>query len=43
VARAAEARGWAWTYWQFDADFILYDIAKDSWVEALLKALVPGR
>jgi len=43
IARAAEARGWAWTYWQFDSDFILYDIGKDRWVEPLLKALVPGR
>jgi endoglucanase len=43
MARAAEARGWAWTYWQFDSDFILYDIGKDNWVEPLLKALVPNR
>ncbi len=41
VARAAEARGWAWTYWQFDSDFILYDIGKDRWVEPILRALVP--
>jgi endoglucanase len=43
VARAAEARGWAWTYWQFDSDFIVYDIDKDGWVEPILKALVPAR
>ncbi|MGZ5469203.1 MAG: glycoside hydrolase family 5 protein [Candidatus Aminicenantales bacterium] len=41
VARAAEARGWAWTYWQFDSDFIVYDIDKDRWVEPLLRALIP--
>jgi endoglucanase len=41
VARAAEQRGWSWAYWQFDSDFILYDIAKDAWVEPLRKALVP--
>lgn len=41
VARAAEARGWAWTYWQFDADFIVYDIGRDRWVEPILRALVP--
>lgn len=41
VARAAEARGWAWTYWQFDSDFIVYDIDKDRWVEPILRALVP--
>jgi endoglucanase len=41
VARAAEARGFAWSYWQFDKDFIVYDFAKDAWVEPILKALVP--
>jgi endoglucanase len=41
VARTAEANGWAWTYWQFDSDFIAYDMAKDDWVEPILKALIP--
>lgn len=41
VARAAEARGWAWSYWQFDSDFVAYDIAKDRWVEPIHQALVP--
>lgn len=41
VARAAEARGWAWAYWQFDSDFVVYDIGKDRWVEPLLRALIP--
>lgn len=41
VARAAEARGFAWCYWQFDKDFVLYDIAKEAWVEPILKALIP--
>lgn len=41
VARAAERHGWAWTYWQFDSDFIVYDMKKDEWVEPILKALVP--
>lgn len=43
VARAAESLGWAWVYWQFDSDFIVYDIDKDRWVEPILKALVPGK
>jgi len=43
VARAAEARGWAWAYWQFDSDFIVYDIDKDRWVEPILGALIPRR
>ena len=41
VARTAEALGWAWTYWQFDSDFIVYDMAKDDWVRPIWKALVP--
>jgi endoglucanase len=43
VARAAEARGWAWCYWQFDSDFIAYDIPADHWVAPIHGALVPGR
>ena len=35
VARAAEKRGWAWTYWQFDSNFIVYDIDKDAWNEPI--------
>jgi endoglucanase len=41
VARAAEARGWSWAYWQFDSDFILYDIPHDHFVEPILNALIP--
>ena len=40
-ARTAESLGWAWTYWQFDSDFILYNIDKDEWVRPIWKALVP--
>ena len=43
VARAAEARGWAWAYWQFDNDFIVYDIDKDQWVEPIHHALIPAQ
>jgi len=41
LARTAEALGWAWTYWQFDSDFIVWDMAKDAWVEPIRKALIP--
>lgn len=41
VARAAERRGWAWAYWQFDSDFVVYDIDKDAWVKPIHDALVP--
>jgi endoglucanase len=43
VARAAEARGWAWTYWQFDSDFIVYGIDRGRWVARILGALVPSK
>ena len=42
VARAAEQRGWSWSYWQFDSDFILYDVRRDAWVEPILRALIPA-
>lgn len=41
VARTAERLGWSWAYWQFDSDFVVYDIGKDGWVEPLRKALIP--
>lgn len=41
VARTAESFGWAWSYWQFDSDFILYNIDEDHWVEPIKQALVP--
>ncbi|MBL9128220.1 MAG: glycoside hydrolase family 5 protein [Verrucomicrobiales bacterium] len=43
VARAAEALGWSWSYWQFDSDFLLWDIRRDDWVHPILQALVPPR
>jgi endoglucanase len=42
VARAAEARSWSWAYWQFDSNFILYDVKREVWVEPILGALVPN-
>lgn len=43
VARAAEARGFAWSYWQFDSDFILWDMKADGWVKPIHGALVPEK
>ncbi len=40
VARTAEKYGFSWAYWQFDSDFIVYDIDKESWVKPILNALV---
>jgi endoglucanase len=41
VARTAERFGFSWAYWQFDSDFIVYNIDKDAWVEPIKKALLP--
>jgi len=43
VARAAEARGFSWGYWQFDPDFCVYDFNKEAWVEPILHALIPPK
>ena len=43
VARSAEAHGFAWAYWQFDKDFVVYDVASDRWVEPILNALIPKK
>ncbi|MBP4140098.1 glycoside hydrolase family 5 protein [Flavobacterium geliluteum] len=40
IARQAELRKWSWSYWQFDSDFILYDIDKDKWKTPILNALI---
>ena len=41
VAREAERNGWSWSYWQFDSDFIAYDISAQKWVEPIRNALLP--
>lgn len=41
VARRAEKYGFAFAYWQFSSDFILYDFKTQSFVKPILKALVP--
>ena len=41
MARQAEKLGWSWSYWQFDKDFVLYDIDQDGWVTPILNALIP--
>jgi endoglucanase len=43
VARTAESLGWSWAYWQFDSDFILWDMKKDDWFEPILHALIPAK
>lgn len=41
VARTAEKNGFAWAYWQFSSDFVLYDFKTQRFVQPILKALVP--
>jgi len=43
VARQAEKIGWSWAYWQFDSDFIVYDVPHDRWVEPIRDALIPPK
>jgi len=43
LVRTAEASGWSWAYWQFDGDFILWDMKRDTWVEPILHALIPPK
>jgi endoglucanase len=41
VARTAEKAGFAWAYWQFDSDFLAWDMGQDDWVKPIWRALVP--
>lgn len=41
VVREAERRGFGWAYWQFDSDFLVWDMARDTWVEPLHRVLIP--
>jgi endoglucanase len=40
VVGTAQKLGWSWAYWQFDSDFILYDVKADKWIEPIRDALV---
>ena len=37
----AERHGFGWAYWQFDGDFVAWDMAKDQWVQPIKDALIP--
>lgn len=41
IARASEARGFSWCYWEFGSGFGAYDPSTRQWREPLLHALVP--
>jgi endoglucanase len=42
VAREAERNGFGWSYWQFDSNFLAWDMAKDGWVQPIKDALIPA-
>ncbi|MGF1667646.1 MAG: cellulase family glycosylhydrolase [Acidimicrobiia bacterium] len=42
VRTEAEARGFAWAYWEFGAGFGVYDRDADAWRSDLLAALIPA-
>ena len=37
----AERHSFGWAYWQFDGDFIVWDMKHQRWVEPIRKALLP--
>lgn len=41
VARAAEAEGFSWAYWEFGAGFGVYDRQRQAWNTDILEALIP--
>jgi len=41
VARTAEAQGFGWSYWQFDSDFVVWDMSRNGWVKSIHGALIP--
>jgi endoglucanase len=43
VARSAEERSWSWAYWQFEGNFVVYDVPKKQWVEPIRDALIPAK
>jgi endoglucanase len=41
VRSEAERRGFGWAYWQFEGDFVVWDMANQRWVEPIKRALIP--
>ena len=37
----AEKRGFGWAYWQFEGDFVVWDMPSQRWIEPIRKALIP--
>lgn len=41
VRGEAERRGFGWAYWQFEGDFVVWDMPNQRWIEPIHKALIP--
>jgi endoglucanase len=41
VRSEAERHGFGWAYWQFEGDFVVWDMADQRWIEPIKKALIP--
>jgi endoglucanase len=41
VRSEAEKHGFGWAYWQFEGDFVVWDMQNQRWVEPIRKALIP--
>jgi endoglucanase len=41
VRAEAERHHFGWAYWQFEGDFVVWDMPDQRWVEPILKALIP--
>ncbi|HEV8406611.1 MAG TPA: glycoside hydrolase family 5 protein [Sphingomicrobium sp.] len=41
VRSEAERHGFGWSYWQFEGDFVVWDMPNQRWIEPILKALIP--
>jgi endoglucanase len=42
VRSEAEKHDFGWAYWQFEGDFVVWDMPHQRWVEPILRALIPG-
>lgn len=40
IRKIAEERGFSWAYWQFDSDFVVYDVPNNRWNQPILDALM---
>jgi endoglucanase len=38
----AERHHFGWAYWQFDSDFVLWNMATNDWVQPIKEALIPA-